>query len=143
MMYFVQRTGSGHVTCSHVNQSLVMSIKSITPFPHPLTVHHLHPKTKTQAQDATTRRREARWEREHKRDDDEGGDGHDMSIPRKGTFFIYFSQSKVLTPSLPSLAVPPSPFDTPNMKNAPVGRVFRVWLVRLHPEPPSSSQTRS
>ena len=45
MMYFVQRTGSGHMTCSHVNQSLVMSINHIsttTPFSHPLTTHHLY-----------------------------------------------------------------------------------------------------
>ena len=98
-------------------------------------------------------RREARWERECEHDDDEGGDRHNMPIPRKGTFFYYFGQSKVLTPSLPSLAIPPSPLDTPTLlqlvflhssplppvrhENAsPYGTRFRAWLHSLPTQTP-------
>ena len=78
-------------------------------------------------------------EREHERDNDEGGDGHNVPIPRKGTFF--WVKVPILTPSLPSLAVPPFPLNTPNTKNTPYQCIFCVWLVHLHPKTPSSSQT--
>ena len=78
---------------------------------------------------------------ERERNDDEGGDGHNVRIPRKGTFFLVKVNYVILTPSLPSLAIPPSPLNTPNTKNAPHRRVFHVQLVHLHPETPSSSQT--
>ena len=59
--------------------------------------------------------------------------------PEKICFFWLKYTMSILTPFLPSLAIPPSPLNTPNTKNAPYQRffVFGWFISTLKPLSPA------
>ena len=89
----------------------------------------LHPNTKTRGQDTTTRRREARWDESASATMTRVGMGTSCPSPEKVRFFWLKYTMFILTPSLPSLAVPcgvPSSRTPEHEKHAP-HRVFFVF----------------